>query len=474
MQEGPRPGARTRPIDSLQLSRDKTRASLVSACCRSGGKQQLWLWVHDASDMLALLASAHGRPSTLRTLDLHGQGMGTSMTTWSGLVGQAWSGIRELTLSDLNIEGCSFWASLASCKGLERLKLDSSATMQLGLSQQQLDGLLPQMLPAVRHIQFSTPGQLPLVHALAPQLTSITLASVARLNHHTPALVAALVRLQQARHIRAVSIPSQAVLDALLVLPSLQTVDLPFFSGHSAPISSEQLARCRWQQLSLGSIHLPGLACLPLEKLHSLTLHGISVQLSGEGQQELQAAKTAVQRLMRVPQLSPPVGDGEAWPSHLWINCPPGELPQHTPQLLQTLRPVVRRLQQVKVTLFQQQGVLPVAGSLVPWLAAALGPWLAEVELRDATVDGSFWPALLQALPSFPQLRHIELASPASIAQLGMGMFCMAVPSTQALTIKVTGHGLDAGVEVGVREVQAMLRSMQGFPRGVLVELGGL
>uniref|UniRef100_A0A7S0WNK1 Uncharacterized protein n=1 Tax=Chlamydomonas leiostraca TaxID=1034604 RepID=A0A7S0WNK1_9CHLO len=158
----------------------------------------------------------------------------------------------------------------------------------------------------------------------------------------------------------------------------------------------------------------------------------------------------------------------------LAINMLQVELTDDAQSVLQALAPLAARLGQVGLTLAAaRQQAWTVSGEVLPALAAALGPTLKAITLSEASVDATFWPGLLQALPSLPQLAQVLLHNPTDLGQQELGAFCAAVPAGRELAIKVRCElceGRDRFSMIA-EQVQGMLQQLPG-PRAVRVVYG--
>jgi len=240
-------------------------------------------------------------------------------------------------------------------------------------------------------------------------------------------------------------------------------------------VAPKALARCQWQSLTTRRLSQQDLQHLPLERLQSLAINMLQVELTDDAQVDQRAAHAAVQRLLRVQHIR----SRHSGPVALRVDAESSQMPHHLhlQSVLQALAPLAARLGQVGLTLAAaRQQAWTVSGEVLPALAAALGPTLKAITLSEASVDATFWPGLLQALPSLPQLQRLVLQDPVAICQMGLGMFCSAVPAERVLEITVRGVYWSA-VEMGssydevVNEVRAVLQHMPG-PRGVQVNCG--
>jgi len=237
-------------------------------------------------------------------------------------------------------------------------------------------------------------------------------------------------------------------------------------------VAPKALARCQWQSLTTRRLSQQDLQHLPLERLQSLAINMLQVELTDDAQVDQRAAHAAVQRLLRVQHIR----SRHSGPVALRVDAESSQMPHHLhlQSVLQALAPLAARLGQVGLTLAAaRQQAWTVSGELPPVLAAALGPSLKVITLCEASVDATFWPALLQALPSLPQLAQVLLHNPTDLGQQELGAFCAAVPAGRELAIKVRCElceGRDRFSMIA-EQVQGMLQQLPG-PRAVRVVYG--
>lgn len=209
---------------------------------------------------------------------------------WLGLLGPAFKAVRKLCVRHTYEEDhlvpldAAFFAGLEACSHLHRLKISSDSVHEhswdLGADVAARPELLKVWLPRVRELELvvTSLSLMPLLHGLAPQLEVLTVWRSddfeALQQAYSVELAPALASCSKLWHLNMQGEVSGAVLDVMLRLPSLKSVDLQQVPPLAEWQSTVGREGPQWEELSCWFCYSPDAvaALVRLAKVQRLQL----------------------------------------------------------------------------------------------------------------------------------------------------------------------------------------------------------
>lgn len=352
----------------------------------------------------------------------------TSSRGWGALLSAAFRGIRTLNLSEWGFQlDIELLAGLSACHRLTELHLQCADLLPEVVDQAHL---LPGWLPHVHTLTCRAgPRSLALVRGLAGQLQHVVLTG-----QHSADVAAALAVCTQLVSISLWDL-TQPVLDALTPLQHLRQVTVKF----GLSLSSRNPAQWGVTTLSVLTLPIDQVLCLPLASVHKLTVRGdFTFRLKPTPAESAALMREACSALAQVPQLESRGVDLYIWntgPDRADVLVPPAEVPPHMEGVLAGLQPVAAKLgssfrlrlafldgQAGNNEVLQQQGPEVLRG-----LHAAFGDRLTQLTIEAAiewSPGASFWESLPGVLPQLRQLELLRVSGFSHVCATAMGMAC--------------------------------------------------